>query len=502
MYDLVVIGGGINGCGCAADAALRGLSVLLCEADDLASKTSSSSSKLIHGGLRYLEQYDFSLVKKSLDEQQNLLELAPHLVHPQSFVLPYEQHERPVWVLRTGLFIYDHLSANNTLPNSSFVTRDDSPTFFDPLEKSIKKGFVFYDCKTDDARLTIVNALQAANFGAEIKPRLKLIKATVVDKHWELTLQAKDSSIQVIKARAIINASGPWVPEVNQLLKIDLNHTISLVKGSHIVVHKLYEGDHAYLLQHDDGRIVFVIPYFGHTMIGTTDVAYNDDLKYLSIEPDEIDYLTQLVKHYFNTTCDSKDIITSWSGVRPLLANQDLTPTKLSRDYAYQFSTNPAPAVTIYGGKLTTYRQLAKEVIDELKAVFNDLCTSKTGTTKLPGANYNDYDFKHYKEFAKDKYHWLSEELFAHYISTYGTLMEQILTNCKNMSDLGKSFSQLLYQVEVDYLCDKEWAHNAEDILWRRTKLGLSMDMEEQHLLMNYLQAKFHNHATKAWRAQ
>jgi len=487
VFDVVIIGGGINGCGCAADAALRGLSVLLCEKDDIASKTSSSSTKLIHGGLRYLEYYDFSLVKKALDERQKLLELAPHLVHALPIVLPQQKAMRPLWMLRAGLFLYDNLSRKNKLPKAKLIHRRQQPQYFNPLTCELNDGFLFYDGATDDARLTLANAKQARDHGARILTRTSLVQAEAVDNQWLLTLQPAHAEPFQVQAKTIINAAGPWVEPVNNLLHIPMNHTMSLVKGSHIVVHKLYEGNHAYLLQHTDNRIVFVIPYHGYTMIGTTDVAFTGVLEDISISPAEINYLFELVNTYFSKQLVKGDIINSWSGVRPLIAETGKALTKISRDYAYHFTSTPAPAITIYGGKVTTYRRLALRAIDELNVIFPKLPDSKTAITPLPGAVREGRSFKEYQQYAREKYHWLDPELLERYLQNYGTDAEQFLAACMEMSDLGIYFTHSLYQVEVDYLMDEEWAISCDDVLWRRSKLGLSMDMVSQSTLANYL---------------
>jgi len=487
LYDVAIIGGGINGCGCAADAALRGLSVLLCEQDDLASKTSSSSSKLIHGGLRYLEHYDIAMVKKALDEQQILMNIAPHLVHPLPFVLPHDDHGRPMWLLRTGLFLYDHLSHINTLPDSRSIQRQANTNYFEPLLSTLKDGYLFYDCKTDDARLTLCNALQAKEHGASIRPQTTLIKAHVVDEHWQLTLQTKTDETYNVKAKALINAAGPWIESVSQRLNNPMKHDLSLVKGSHIVVHKLYEGDHAYLLQHHDKRVIFVIPYHGYTMIGTTDVPYQDTLDHIAITPDEIQYLSDLVQHYFNQPIQKSNIIASWSGVRPLLSNGKQDASALSRDYVLHYVNTPAPVMTIYGGKITTYRQLASQAIDSFQAIFPHLKPTSSKNTPLPGATHHQMSFKAYQQHAYEKYHWLDTAVLDHYLSTYGTRTNILLSNCHAPADLGIAFTDILHQAEVDYLIREEWASRVDDILWRRTKLGLSFDPSRYQILADYI---------------
>lgn len=486
IYDVVIIGGGINGCGCAADAALRGLSVLLCEQGDLACQTSSSSSKLIHGGLRYLEQFHLSLVKKALTERQRLITLAPHLVRPLALVVPHEQTMRPLWLLRLGLFLYDHLNKNNRLPHSRFIRRLQNLSFFSPLKNRFKQGFIFYDAITDDARLTITNAIQAEKHGATILTQTTFIKATVHNHLWQLTFQTNQgTSFQVI-AKSVINAAGPWIDTVNEQLRIPLDHAISRIKGSHIVVAKLYDGNHAYVLQHDDKRIVFVVPYYGHTMIGTTDVPVND-MNNTSIESAEIDYLLTIIARYFNQQLEKKDIIHSWSGVRCLLASNTKNPSQLSREYAYYTANTPAPSVTIYSGKMTTYRQLASEVIDQLRMIFKQLPSSLTAITPLPGAVLDTMNFQAYTIYATQKYHWLDEATRQRYLISYGTQTEQLLANCLTIQDLGRCFAPTLYQIEIDYLIREEWATNSDDILFRRTKLGLSIQPAQAVALENYI---------------
>lgn len=487
VFDIAVIGAGINGCGIAADAAMRGLSVLVLEKGDIAAQTSSSSSKLIHGGLRYLEQYDFSLVKKALDERQLLINIAPHLVHPLPFVLPYDQSMRPVWLLRTGLFLYDHLSRRNKLPKSRFIKRGKHDNYFLPLAENYHKGFVFYDCTTDDARLTIANALQAKAHGATILTQCELTQGEVQHGLWQLQVQSINEKRR-FTAKVVINAAGPWVSEINKRLQLNDYYTISLVKGSHLVVKRLYEGEHAYLLQNKDNRIVFVVPYHGYTMIGTTDVPITQhELAHIAISSQETEYLLTLINHYLHHPLTTNDIITTWSGVRPLLATKNAKPQSLSRDYAYHFSNTPAPSLCIYGGKITTYRQLALEAVNTLHTVFPTLKKSTTKQSILPGGLLEKWNYAQYLTHAQEKYFWLNTKLKQRLLQTYGTLTEIILANCHAMTDLGKHFGQDLYQAEVDYLCKHEWAQTSDDILWRRTKLGLTFSSEERQELTAYL---------------
>lgn len=487
VFDVAIIGGGINGCGCAAEAALRGLSVVLFEQDDLASKTSSSSTKLIHGGLRYLEYYEFKLVKKALEERQILLSVAPHLVRPQPFVLPHQKHMRPSWFLRLGLFIYDNLSRKNRLPHCKSINRKANKSDFSPLKDKLNKGFLFYDAATDDARLTIINALQAKNNGACIRVRSKVIKTHALNNSWEITIAPETGAVYSIRAKVLINATGPWVRDTAMMSHIPINHDIALVKGSHILVPKMYDGDHAYFLQHPDKRIVFTIPYHGLTMIGTTDVPFTDSLDSLEISQEEIDYLIDLANHYFKAALKAGDIVSTWSGIRPLLGSVNKNASALSRDYAYELGSSPAPLVSILGGKITTYRQLSEEVINQLSPFFPKLSESVSEYTPLPGASLHNMSFNEYADYAKKTYHWLEEKLLQRYLHSYGTNTEQFLAQCTDIESMGTKYGDELYQVEVDYLIKEEWAKNADDILERRTKLGLSMNAACKKKLADYL---------------
>lgn len=499
-FDIVIIGGGINGCGIAADAAMRGLKTLLIEKDDLASKTSSSSSKLIHGGLRYLEQYDFALVKKALGERQMLLQLAPHLVHPIPLVLPYKKQLRPAWLLRIGLFIYDHLNRKNKLPNSQFIRRNSRPNLFAPLTTNFKKGFLFYDCMTEDAQLTISNALQAKQYGAEIRPNTELTAGKTNGDHWQLTIQTDNSQKLNIKTRVVINTAGPWVESVNDRLGITTHYHLSLIKGSHILIPKLYDGEHGYLLQNNDQRVVFVLPYHGQTMVGTTEVKLTTPPEHLSISPEEISYLIKIINTYFKQNIKSQDILFSWSGVRPLIEHKDEKPQELSRDYALHYENKPAPVLVVYGGKITTYRQLACDAVNALTAIFPHLQASTTDQIALPGSQTSKgISFAFYVKQLNEKYNWLNPTIKNRLLTNYGTRLETILAHCNNSSELGQHFGHGLYQAEVDYLINEEWARNADDILWRRTKLGLEFSAKEKNMLSEYISTYFLQSPTKGF---
>ncbi len=488
--DVFVVGAGINGCGAAADAALRGLSVMLCDKGDIASETSSKSTKLIHGGLRYLEQFDFSLVRKALNERQKLLEAAPHLVHPLKLLLPYEKHMRASWLIRAGLFLYDNLSLSNKLPKSRTVNRKKNPDYFSPLKKEYEKGFIFYDGATKDARLCIANALQAERFGATILNYTELVHAETRHGLWILTLKDKINNQSInIEAKTIINATGPSINEVNRRLAIPVYKEMALVKGSHIVVPALYEGEQAYFLQNKDHRVLFVIPYYGFTMIGTTDIAYHGSLDKIEISEEETNYLCEMVNQYFSRQISAKDVVNSWSGVRPLIDEGENKLHEISRDYSIELCDYPAPSVSIYGGKITTYRILAEQAVNLLSCTFKDLPPSTTAKQKLPGADFYEKSVKDYQQKLQEKYNFIHEDLLHYYVENYGSNTEKLLKSLKNESDLGIHFGNQLYQIEVDYLIINEWAKTCDDILWRRSKQGLRLNQEQCSKLADYLQS-------------
>jgi glycerol-3-phosphate dehydrogenase len=481
-YDVVIVGGGINGCGCAADASLRGLSVLLCEQDDLASKTSSNSTKLIHGGLRYLEYFDFSMVKHALEERERLLKIAPHLIHPLPFMLPVHANGRNEYLISIGLFLYDHLSRKNSLPKHKKILKKTEHAYFHPLNSAINKGYLFYDCQTDDARLVIENALQAKKHGATILTHTALIAAKAIQNQWEITLKSKQGVIQTVRARALINAAGASIQTIDSLSQIPTGYHLSLVQGSHIIVPKLYPGHHAYMIQNQDKRIVFTLPYHQHTLIGTTETVFHKDPRHVNIEPQEIEYLCNSIKPYFHQTITPNSIIATYSGVRTLIS-ENKNPTALSRDYAYQYSSTPAPAVSILSGKITTYRKLAEIVISQLSSIFHHMPASKTASTPLVGA----HQFTQYQNDYAKSHPWLDKDAKSRYLKTYGVLTEKILSGRSAMHEMGIHFGQSLYQAEVDYLIQEEWAQSIDDILWRRTKLGLSLNEHERAKLEDYL---------------
>lgn len=477
IYDLLVIGGGINGVGIANDAAGRGLQVALCEQHDLASGTSWKSSKLIHGGLRYLEYYEFNLVRKALREREILLRKAPHIIWPLTFVMPNDENLRPTWLIRLGLFLYDHLGKRKLLPKSQHLNLTKDP-MGQPLKKDFKNGFSYADCFVEDARLVILNAMQAKQANATILPRTKMINAARYNSHWEITLQNTNTGeLQTLKARILVNATGPWVEEVlKKQLKITPIHKIALVKGSHIVIPKFYPGEQAYILQNTDKRIVFVIPFeTDYCLIGTTDVPFQGDLEHIEIDEAEIIYLSTVVARYFNHPIKSDEIIWTYAGVRPLLKNHAEQPAAITRDFAFELNTenNLAPLLAIFGGKITTYRELAEEALQLLHPYIPKAGPPWTANSPLPGGDIPDANFPAFLQHFQKEYAWLSKSLTHRYARNYGTNAYVLLQNINTINDLGQHFGAGLYQHEVEYLIANEWAETAEDILWRRTKLGL-----------------------------
>jgi glycerol-3-phosphate dehydrogenase len=488
-YDLAVIGGGINGVGIAADAAGRGLKVFLCEKDDLAQHTSSASSKLIHGGLRYLEHYEFRLVREALAEREVLLAKAPHIVKPMRFVLPHRPHLRPTWMIRAGLFLYDHLGKRKRLGASRSLRF--GPGY--PLKPAITRGFEYADCAVDDARLVVLNAMSARENGAHIHTHTRCLRAERVDGLWQVELQHADGRLQSIRARALVNAAGPWVASfIKDDLKLDAPYGIRLIQGSHIIVPRLYEGEHAYILQNEDQRIVFCIPYLDRfTLIGTTDREYSGDPAKVAITEQETDYLLKVVNEHFNQPLNRADILHTYSGVRPLCNDESDNPSAVTRDYtlALSASTGQAPLLSVFGGKLTTYRKLAESAMVELKPFFEQMGGSWTATAPLPGGEQMSTAQALVDQLLA-KHGWLPVDIAKRWAVTYGSRVWQLLDGVNGPDDLGQAIGGGLFGREVDYLCEIEWATDADDILWRRTKLGLFTSTAEQQALREYLQQR------------
>jgi len=485
-YDLAVIGGGINGVGIAADAAGRGLKVFLCEKDDLAQHTSSASSKLIHGGLRYLEHYEFRLVREALAEREVLLAKAPHIVKPMRFVLPHRPHLRPAWMIRAGLFLYDHLGKRKRLGASRSLRF--GPGY--PLKPAITRGFEYADCAVDDARLVVLNAMAARENGADILTRTRCLRAERVDGLWQVDLQHADGSLQSIRARALVNAAGPWVASfIKDDLKLDAPYGIRLIQGSHLIVPRLYEGDHAYILQNEDQRIVFCIPYLDRfTLIGTTDREYSGDPAKVAITEQETDYLLKVVNAHFNHQLSRGDILHTYSGVRPLCNDESDNPSAVTRDYTLALSAaqGEAPLLSVFGGKLTTYRKLAESAMAELKPFFTQMGQSWTAHAALPGGEGMSTPQALVEELLA-RHQWLAPDIAKRWAVTYGSRTWQLLEGVTGPDDLGQAIGGGLFTREVDYLRETEWAVSTQDILWRRTKLGLFTSASEQRALADYL---------------
>ncbi|QDK96980.1 glycerol-3-phosphate dehydrogenase [Acinetobacter tandoii] len=484
-YDLVVIGGGINGVGIAADAAGRGLSVLLCEKDDLASHTSSASSKLIHGGLRYLEHKEFRLVREALAEREVLMAKAPHLIRAMRFIMPHRPHLRPAWLIRTGLFFYDHLGKREKLAGSNLVDFDPETSLFKP---EIVKGFEYSDCAVDDARLVIANAMQAREHGASIQTRTRCLAAQVEQNAWTVQLQNAQSSFTV-RAKVLVNAAGPWVTEfIQQDLQMKAAYMIRLIQGSHIIVPKIYAGDKAFILQNDDQRIVFAIPYLDeYTLIGTTDQRYLGNPDQVEITEGEIDYLLKVMNSHFQQQLTREDIIATYSGVRPLCDDESDNPSAMTRDYTLVLSQEqPAPLLSVYGGKLTTYRKLAESAMHQLKPFFHKLKPDWTAKALLPGGE-NFFDETRLLDELQQRIPEVPPLLAKRWIHGYGSRVWKMLNGCESIAALGQHFGHGLYQQEVDYVVAQEWAVSSEDILKRRTKLYLKFSQDQIAQLDEYL---------------
>ncbi|TVT85323.1 glycerol-3-phosphate dehydrogenase [Pseudomonas sp. H3(2019)] len=486
VYDIAVIGGGINGVGIAADAAGRGLSVFLCEKDDLASHTSSASSKLIHGGLRYLEHYEFRLVREALAEREVLLAKAPHIVKPMRFVLPHRPHLRPAWMIRAGLFLYDHLGKREKLAGSkSLKFGADSA-----LKSEITKGFEYSDCWVDDARLVVLNAMAAREKGAHVHTQTRCVSARRSKGLWELNLERADGSLFSICAKALVNAAGPWVAKfIRDDLKMESPYGIRLIQGSHLIVPKLYEGEHAHILQNEDQRIVFTIPYLNQfTLIGTTDREYTGDPAKVAITEGETDYLLKVVNAHFKKQISRSDILHTYSGVRPLCNDESDNPSAVTRDYtlALSGSTEEAPLLSVFGGKLTTYRKLAESAMAQLAPYFKEMKPSWTAQATLPGGEDMTTP-QALSALIRDKFDWLPTEMARRWATTYGSRTWRMLEGVQSLKDMGEHLGGGLYTREVDYLCHEEWATSAHDILWRRSKLGLFTTQAEQGNVQLYL---------------
>lgn len=492
--DVLVIGGGINGTGIARDAAGRGLSVLLCEQEDLAQHTSSASTKLIHGGLRYLEHYDFALVRHALKEREVLLRSAPHIIWPLRFILPHHQDLRPRWLIRLGLFLYDSIGGRKLLPRSNGINLRQHVSG-EILKADFKYGFEYSDCWVQDARLVVLNARDAKNHGADIRTRTRCTELKREGQHWLATLSSlKQSNQTLVKARSVINATGPWVEKTLQLNQQHQNrHGVRLIKGSHIVIKKRFDHPYPYILQHADGRIVFAIPYErDYTLLGTTDIELNGEPGKVQIDRAEIDYICNLVNEYFKQPVTADDVIWSYSGVRPLFDDAAQNASQITRDYVLQLDGNGPPIISVFGGKITTYRKLSEQVVDMLKKPLQFNQPGWTETAYLPGGDIENADFEGFLSRCRQRYPWLDEAVLFDYARNYGTDIHRILANINRPQDMGEYFGAGLYQCELDFLIASEWAETVDDVLWRRTKKGLLADPAVEQAIQQYQQRVIH----------
>jgi len=485
IFDLAIIGGGVNGCGIARDAAGRGNSVFLCEMNDLASGTSSWSTKLVHGGLRYLEYYEFRLVREALIEREILWQIAPHIIRPLRFVLPHHNGLRPAWLLRLGLFLYDHIGGRNLLPPTRSVdlTRDEVGQPLIPGR--YLRGFEYSDCFVDDARLVVLTARDAADRGAEIRTRSRAVEIRQVDGIWQVTVENTSSGERsTIKARALVNAGGPWVEDVLRSgAGVNAKAKVRLVQGSHIVVRKLYAHDRAYMFQNSDGRIVFVIPYQDDfTLIGTTDRDFDGDPAKVKASAEEIKYLCNSVSEYLAKPVKPEDVVWTYAGVRPLYDDGASEAKAATRDYVFELDTpGGAPLLSIYGGKITTYRRLAEEALERLSPYLRSAKAREGWTAKspLPGGDLDVSAIAALSAELVRNYPFLTPAHANRLAHAYGTRASKLLGAAKSLGDLGQSFGATLTESEVRYLMASEWALTADDIVWRRSKLGLRLSPAE-----------------------
>jgi glycerol-3-phosphate dehydrogenase len=489
VIDLLVIGGGINGAGIARDAAGRGLSVTLVEQGDLASATSSWSSKLIHGGLRYLEQYEFRLVREALQEREVLLRIAPHIIRPLMFVLPHDPSMRPAWMIKAGLWMYDRLGGPITLPRSKAVTFPHME-FSPGLKPALRAGFVYSDCRVDDSRLTVLNAVSAREKGAVILTRTRFESAKRAGGEWEAVVSTLGGERRTLRARGIVNTSGPWVVDVLDRIEGDrITDRVRLVKGSHIVVPKVHSQGHALILQNPDKRVVFVIPYEGaYSLIGTTDVAVTSVAEAAKITEDETEYLVGAANRFLARPIAAKDVVWSYAGVRPLYDDGTANPSQVTRDYVLKVDEEAgrAPLLTVFGGKITTYRRLAEEAMEKLKRFFPAARGDWTGSEELPGGDVGH--FNAFRDAMHARYPNVGRELVEGIVRRHGSRAPKILRDARFAEGLGRNFGGGLTQHEIEYLVAEEWAATAEDVLWRRTKCGLHMSAQQRESVAAFMQ--------------
>ena len=489
VLDMLVVGGGINGVGIARDAAGRGLSVRLVEKGDLAAATSSASSKLIHGGLRYLERGAFRLVREALAEREVLLTSAPHIVRPLPFVLPYARGLRPRAVLRLGLFLYDNLGGHRTLPGTQTVALRGDP-YGGPLQAHLTSGFVYSDCWVDDARLVVLNARDAAAHGVEISTRTEMRSARRNGDHWSILI-GNDSVTTEVAARILVNAAGPWVAEILRRAGVTAHKAdIRLIKGSHIVVPRLYNGRQAYILQNDDRRIVFVLPYEGKfSLIGTTELPFSGVDGPVTINPSEIDYLCRAVSLWFANPVAPQDVIWSYAGIRPLYDDRERNPSAVTRDYLLELDApaGKAPLLSVFGGKITTHRRLAEHALEELAPFLPGLRGSWTAGAVLPGGDLPKRDPGAFAHGLRRDYPFLGAAAALRLAGSYGSDARRVLGSARRAEDLGRLFGYGFSERELDWLVNEEWVLTGEDVLWRRSKLGLHLDGDATRAIMALL---------------
>lgn len=478
MVDLLVIGGGINGAGIARDAAGRGLSVVLCEKDDLAQGTSSRSGKLVHGGLRYLEYYEFRLVREALIEREVLMNAAPHIIWPMRFVLPHSPTDRPAWLVRLGLFLYDHLGGRKKLPGTRTLDLRRDPEGA-PLLDQYTRGFEYSDCWVDDARLVVLNALDAAERGARVLTRCEVATARREDGAWTVTLKHRlTGETETVRAKCLVNAAGPWVSDVvGRVAGSNSSRNVRLVKGSHIVVPKFWQGANAYLVQNHDRRVIFINPYEGDkALIGTTDIPYEGRAEDVTADESEIDYLIAAVNRYFKPKLRREDVLYSFSGVRPLFDDGKGNPSAVTRDYVFDLDeTGGAPLLNVFGGKITTFRELAERGLHRLGKVFPKMGGDWTRDATLPGGEIPNADFESFSEDLRAAHPWMPRALAMHYGRLYGARSRNLVAGATGLEGLGRHFGGEFYEAEVRYLVATEWARTAEDIVRRRTKHALNL---------------------------
>lgn len=494
IFDVFVIGGGINGCGIARDAAGRGYSVALAEMNDFASGTSSGATKLIHGGLRYLEHYEFRLVREALMEREVLWRMAPHVIWPLRFVLPYQKGGiRPAWLIRLGLFLYDHLGGRKLLPATKTLDLRRDPAG-QPLKPIFSKAFEYSDGWVDDARMVVLNARDAEAKGARILSRAKVVSARREGGEWLITTQSQRTGTkEVHRARMVVNAAGPWVDQVLAGAMGRNNvHNVRLVQGSHIVVKKKFSDPRAYFFQNPDNRIIFAIPYEGDfTLIGTTDQDYKGDPKDVRISAGEIEYLCGAASEYFKEPVHPEDIVWSYSAVRPLYDDGASKAQEATRDYVLKLEgqTGEPQLLNVFGGKLTTYRRLAEHALEKIGGVLGEKGAAWTEGSHLPGGHFAVTDASTLVADLMKGRPFINRQHAERLVRSYGTDAKTILADVKTQDALGRHFGGTLYEVELRWLVEKEWAVTAEDVLWRRTKQGLFFTPEEAKELDTHLEA-------------